>query len=191
MLLLILGIAIWSLIHFIPASAVEIRSNLIRRFGAGPYKATFAVITLASLLLMIFGWPNASKALLYIPPAQGALIALLLTFIAFVLFFAPYMANNFRRLIRHPQLVGVIFWGSGHLLANGESRSVVLFGGLAIWALIEILLLNRRDGSWSKPATAPVFADIKLLLVGAGLFTLFMFSHQLLFGVAPAAFLSS
>ena len=43
--------------------------------------------------------------------------------------------NNVKRLLRHPQLTGVALWGIGHLLANGESRSIILFGGLGAWAI--------------------------------------------------------
>jgi len=191
MLFLILGIIIWSAMHFIPASAVGFRTKLIDRFGTVLYKIGFGVITLAAIVLIIWGWPNASIDLLYLPPAIGAFFTIFLTLIAFVLFFSPYMDNNFRRMIRHPQLVSVILWGIGHLLANGEARSVVLFGGLTLWALVELLLINKRDGSWEKPEAVPAIADVRLLLAGAGFFAIFMYTHELLFGVGPVPYFSS
>ena len=48
-----------------------------------------------------------------------------------MLLLAPYSHNNFKRLLRHPQLTGVLLWGVGHLFANGENRSLLLFGGMA------------------------------------------------------------
>ncbi len=79
-------------------------------------------------------------------------------------------------------------WGIGHLFANGESRSVVLFGGLAAWAIIEIFLINRRNDEWQKPQSAPVKADLRLLLTGLGFFAIFLFTHLRLFGVSPLPF---
>ena len=95
-----------------------------------------------------------------------------------------------RRLIRHPQLTGVLAWGLGHLFSNGEARSLILFGGLALWAGLQMILLNRRDGAWQKPERVPVGSDLKLLLTGAGFFAIFMYTHEWLFGVGPVPYLS-
>ena len=45
-------------------------------------------------------------------------------------------------------------------------RSILLFGGLLIWAVLEIVFLNRRDGAWKKPEAKPGSAVLKPL-VGA------------------------
>jgi hypothetical protein len=42
-------------------------------------------------------------------------------------------------------------WAFAHLLSNGEARSVILFGGLLIWAELSIIFINKRDGIWEKP----------------------------------------
>ena len=42
-----------------------------------------------------------------------------------------------------------------HLLANGDGRSIVLFGGLGLWAVVAIVAINRRDGAWQKPEPQP------------------------------------
>ena len=49
--------------------------------------------------------------------------------IALVLFAAANMPTRIRALVRHPMLLGLLLWAFAHLLANGEVRSVVLFGG--------------------------------------------------------------
>ena len=38
-----------------------------------------------------------------------------------------------------------------HLLVNGDQASLVLFGGIGLWALAAILLINRAE-SWTPPA---------------------------------------
>jgi len=183
MSLLILGILIWSLAHFIPSTAVNFRNGMVQRFGMVPYKGMFGAAIIISLLCIIFAWKAASVEPVYTPPDWGAYVTVALTLIAFILLFAPYMDNSFRRALRHPQLCGVFLWALGHLCSSGEARAVVLFGGFAIWALLEIFLINRRDGAWSKPAPASFIANIRLVLTGAGFFALFLFMHNWLFGV--------
>jgi uncharacterized membrane protein len=102
-----------------------------------------------------------------------------------VSFFAPYMANNLSRLLRHPQLTGVILFGVGHLAAVGNWRSLVLFGGFTLWAVLEILVINRREGAWERPEPTTRKDDLKLLLTGLGFFLIFMYTHEGLFGVSP------
>ena len=55
--------------------------------------------------------------------------------------------------LRHPQLIGVCLWAGAHLLVNGDMPSLVLFGGLLLWALAEIVLINRTP--WTRPAIIP------------------------------------
>ena len=104
-------------------------------------------------------------------------------FVAFILFFAARIPNNLCRFVRHPQLAGVLVWGIAHLLVNGQVRDVMLFGGLSAWAVIGMLLANRRDGRWQKPAPVAIWKD-GLLVVVALVVTAAMFHfHGDLFGV--------
>ena len=78
--------------------------------------------------------------------------------------------------------------GVGHLFSNGEARSIVLFGGFALWAVLQIALLNRRDGAWTRPPAASVISNVRLLLAGLGFFILALYLHGRLFGVDPVAY---
>ena len=62
---------------------------------------------------------------------------------------------------------------------------VVLFGGLTLWAILEIVLINRRDGAWVKPESAPRRNDLLLVVVGFAAYLVFAFAHRWLFGVTP------
>ena len=84
--------------------------------------------------------------------------------------------------MRHPQLIGMACWGFGHLVSNGEPRSIVLFGGLTAWAIIEIFLLNRRDGEWTRPEKASPPKDIALIAFSLLVYMAFFFTHHILFG---------
>ena len=94
------------------------------------------------------------------------------------------MKSNIKRFLRHPMLSGVVLWAIGHLLMNGDDRSLVLFAGIGIWAVLEILLINRRQGAYEKPPVIPVVRDLIPLAAGAVVFAVFLFLHPWLFGVS-------
>ena len=52
--------------------------------------------------------------------------------------------------MRHPMLWGAVTWAVAHLLVNGDAASIVLFGGMGLWALISMVLINRA-GPWGAP----------------------------------------
>jgi uncharacterized membrane protein len=185
MSLLIAGILIWSVMHFLPALDPEFRKNLIARMGEPPYKGVFGLLMLAAIGLIILGWRATTAVDFYIAPEWGVYPAFVLMLATFILFFSPYIRNSFSRMIRHPQLTGVILGCVGHLLASGTNRSVIFFGGFAVWSIIEIALLNRRNGPWEKPEPAPISANVRLILTGLGFFALFLFTHLWLFDVSP------
>ena len=184
---LALGVLLWSFAHFIPTLFAGPRRKLVGRFGENAYKGLFLLLMVLAIYLVISGWKAAVPETVYVPPAWGRHITALLVLLGFILFFAPYPPNNIKRLLRHPQLTGVILWGAGHLLANGEARSILLFGGFAAWAAIEMLLINRRDGAWTKPEPTPRRNDILLVVGGVAVYLVVAFTHQRLFGFSPFA----
>jgi uncharacterized membrane protein len=183
MAMLIAGVVLWSVTHLLPSVATELRAKLVGRFGIGPYKGLFSLDILIALLLMVFGWISATPYALYQPPLSGSVIPVVLLALAIILLVASTLPNNLRRFIRHPQMTAVVVWGFGHLLTNGDSRSVVLFGGLSIWAVLEMLFINRRDGQWQKPVTVSMVKDVIIVVAAAAAITLLVLLHASLFGV--------
>ena len=185
---LTIGVLLWSLVHFLPSVAVEFKNSVVTRYGEYPYKGVFTLLIIVSLYLIFSGWssltpiePDVLNAV-YTAPEWSGHAAALLVLIGFILFLAPYPPNNVKRMLRHPQLIGFACWGVGHLVAVGTVRSIVLFGGLTVWALIEIFLINRRDGKWVKPARAPFKNDVTMVLFSVLAYMAFLFTHHLLFG---------
>lgn len=73
---------------------------------------------------------------------------------AFYLFVSSGLRTWGARATRHPQLLGVALWAVAHLLVNGDAASILLFGGLLLWALAEIVLINRAEPLWAPPPPA-------------------------------------
>ena len=55
---------------------------------------------------------------------------------------------------------------------------------MGAWALIQIILTNRRNSTWERPVPVRFNYDIGVAIFSAGLFALFLFAHQYLFGVS-------
>jgi len=180
---LILGVIAWSSLHLLPSLGRNVRGALIARLGEGPYKGLFSLSLIGAIAAMIVGWRSTPPVLVYSPPAVGIALAKPGMFLALVLFFASGVPSNIKRFVRHPQLTGVTLWSLMHLLANGESRSLILFGGLGLWAIASMVCINRRDGAWQKPDPLPARAEIKPLVAGVVGFAIFYFAHPWIAGV--------
>ena len=69
--------------------------------------------------------------------------------------------------------------------STGERRSLVLFGGLALWAIATIGFINRRDGAWVKPDPQPMTAELKPLVAAIVAWGLLVLVHPYIAGVSP------
>ncbi|MDA8752595.1 NnrU family protein [Halieaceae bacterium] len=177
MTLLTVGVLMFAAVHLYPGVLPDIRRRWQQRLGENGYKGLFSLAIATSIVLIVVGWRSAQPQHLYLPPQELRLPGIALVALAFWLFVVSQRRSRLRQLIRHPQLTGVLLWAGAHLLMNGDSRSVILFGVLGLWALIEILLINRREGVWIKGDSPPVSTDIVSLLITAVVVVVLMHLH--------------
>lgn len=183
MALLLLGLLLFAGVHFIPSLAPGIKVAWVGKLGENGFKGVFSLLLLASFALMIFGWRSVTPQLLYVPPLALHVPALGLVALGFLIMVAANRNSRIRLLIRHPQLTGVALWGVAHLLLNGEDRSVILFGGLTVWAIGEIFAINRRDGAWIKEPPPGWGAEVVTVLAAAVVVGVLVAIHPWLAGV--------
>ena len=183
MTLLILGLVIWTIFHSMPAMAIGIRRRLVNKLGEKPYGGIAALMILASVVMMVFGWRSIIPEPVYFPPGYLEPVAYILMFFSILFFIASGRATRIKLFIRHPQLTGVALWSVAHLLQAGFDRSILLFGWLAVWAVLEMIFINRRDGVWVKEAAPALAEDIKLIVVALVFYTVVLFAHPYLSGV--------
>ena len=86
--------------------------------------------------------------------------------------------------VRHPQLTSKIVWLIAHLLVNGDSRSIILFGSMGLWAALEIIAINRRSGEWEKAAPPARPREIKGLVISLVIFAVAAYAHPYIVGVS-------
>ena len=185
MSLLVTGIALFCLVHLFPSLAPSLRDRLVSGLGQNPYKAVFSLLILGGLVLIVFGWKAAVPRSLYVPPLAPGLLASVLVFVGLVLFFAAQLRGYLKRILRHPQMLGTVLWATAHLLTNGDSRSVILFGGLTVWAALAIVLINRREGARVKPEPVARRKDVIAVVAGIVVYAIVAGAHRWLFGVSP------
>ena len=187
MAMLVAGVLLWTVVHLIPGPGREFRQKVIAITGAGQYRGIFSLLLVAALLLIVFGWRSTMPRVVYQPPAWGHATALVLMPVSVFLFGAARAKTRIKRLIRHPQLSGVILWSLAHLLANGDDRSLLLFGGLGLWASLEIAVINRRDREWIKPAAPSLAVEFRGLVITVAVVAILLYLHPIFAGVAVVA----
>ena len=70
----------------------------------------------------------------------------------------------------HPQLTGFKVWAAAHLLVNGDLASILLFGGLLAWAVVEVIFSKRVPGLVNRdsaPISSPI-VHLGLVVVAFG-----------------------
>jgi uncharacterized membrane protein len=167
------------------------RAGIIESRGKGTWMGLYTIVSLVGLCLIIYGFGQArgETGMLYDPPIFLRHIALLLMLVAFIVLAAGFLpAGRIAVALKHPQVLSIKIWALAHLLANGETSSVLLFGSFLAWAVILRISLKRRERAGEK--VLPVFKstrnDVLAVLIGLVAFVLFVWKlHELLIGVQP------
>lgn len=145
LLLITLGVALWWAGH------------LFKRLAPGPRAAmgdrgrgVVAIALAASIVLMVVGYRADVPAIwLYDPPVWGKHLNNLLVLVAFYIFGINMAKGALSQRVRHPMLMGFALWAFAHLLVRGDLGAVILFAGLALWALVAMIVINRAQPVWT------------------------------------------
>lgn len=185
MLILLTGLILFLGGHLM-TRARGVRGGLIAKLGEGGYKIAYSAVSALGLVLIVIGWKYAPFVAVWTPPGWTRHIPVTLMWPAFVLLVSTYLPGNIRAKLKHPMLAAVKLWAFGHLLANGDLKSILLFGSFLAWAVIARIGLKRqerREGRTPQPGAAR--SDVLALVIGTALYGLFgAVLHPLLIGVA-------
>ena len=144
MLLLVAGVLLWSVAHLFKRVVPDARAAM---GDAG--RGIMSIAILASMVLMYLGYSHAATDFYWGRSSARVGINNVLMLLAIYLMVAAATKSWITASIRHPQLTAIKSWSIGHLVVNGDSASMVLFGGLLAWAVISVVVINKQDG---KPA---------------------------------------
>ncbi len=185
---LIAGLLLFLGVHSIAILSPGLRDRLAARLGTGPWKGLYALAATVGLVLVVRGFlpARAVATTWYIPTAPMRWAAVLLMLGVFPCLLASHLPGKIQSTLRHPMLVATKAWAVAHLLANGSSADVLLFGSLLAWAVVERISLNRRPARPLPMAPARPLNDVIAVVAGLGVYALFVGGlHRVLFGVSP------
>jgi len=155
-LLLILGLVVFLGAHLFVACRTQ-RAALIARIGKGPYLGLFALVSLVGIVLIGYGFAQyrASGWIdVWYPPRWTHYVTQFLMWPASIFVVAAYARGDIWRTLKHPMLVGVKTWAAAHLISNGDLGSIVLFGSVLAWAVVDRITLKHRSDPGAPPFPA-------------------------------------
>jgi len=145
--IMILGLAAFLGGHAVATFRAE-RAAMVARIGEGPYKGLFALVALAGIILVSYGfgqYRDAGLIELWHPPSWTRHVTVALMWPAVICVVAAYIRGDIQRVLKHPMLVGVKLWALAHLVANGDLGGIILFGAILAWAVFDRITLKRRS----------------------------------------------
>lgn len=193
MLFLILCLLIFFATHSIRLIAPGFRSRMIARMGEGSWKGVYAVVSILTILLVAYAFGEARQetGMLYYSPVWTSHIALTLMLFAMICLVASVLpAGHIAAKTKHPLVLALKIWALAHLLANGETSSVILFVAFLAWGVVMRIVLKRRARAGENVVRPFVSSryDIMAVVLGVVLWAAFIWKlHEWLIGVQPIA----
>ena len=153
--ILVLGLLVFLGTHVF-VSFRGARADVIARAGLPAYRALFALVSLAGLVLIIWGYAQYRTQgwiQVWSPPAFMRHITVGLMLFAVIFVVAAFIPSHIKARLKHPMLAGVKTWAFAHLLSNGDLGSILLFATFLGWAVFARISTKRRADT--IPAVAP------------------------------------
>ena len=190
MAILVLGLVIFLGLHSTRIVAEGGRAKAIARLGEGPWKGVYSLLSLIGFVLIVWGFGRArgDAAELWTPPVGARHTTILLMLFSMILIGAYiFRQSHIAVAVHHPMVWGVAIFAAAHLLANGSSADLLLFGAFLVWAVADLVSSYARDQrnaivypapNWGATLGAVVLGFVLWVALLAGL-------HRWLFGVSP------
>jgi uncharacterized membrane protein len=189
MTIFVAGLLVFLGIHSVSIVAPRWRDAQATRMGEYRWKGLYALVSIASLVTMIYGYGIARQTpvVIYTPPLPLRHLTLLLMLPVFPLLIAAYLPGRVQRVTRNPMLLAVILWTASHLLANGTLNDLLLFGAFLVWAVADLISVSRRANVRPVPGVpASATNDVIIVVAGLGLYAfMLLWAHARVVGVSP------
>lgn len=160
--------------HFV-LSSIQVRRLLVRMIGEASYRGAYSILALMTLIWTIVAYRAAPREAIWVAGAGLRFIPFLLMPIACILAVAAFSTRSvtlaggeefadsqeamsgIMTITRHPFLWAVVLWSLGHIAANGDAASIVLFSGMMVLAFGGMIHIDHRrrvtlGGAWGPIA---------------------------------------
>ncbi len=166
--ILVLGLLVFLGTHVF-VSFRGARADAIARVGLPVYRALFALVSLAGLILIVWGYAQYRAQdwiQVWSPPAFMRHITVGLMLLAVIFVVAAFIPSHIKTRLKHPMLAGVKTWALAHLLSNGDLGSILLFGTFLAWGVFARISTKRRADLTPAIAPAGWTNDVIVLALG-------------------------
>jgi uncharacterized membrane protein len=220
--MLVLAAGVFLITHFV--SSTPLRSGLVGMLGENAYLGLYSLVSLAALAWLIWAYARAPYERLWVGD-EFKVWAVVLMPVSLILLTAGLLSKNpsavrqesllrsmgeprgILRVTRHPIQWGIALWALLHLIARGDTASVLFFGGFAVLALLGTVLIDARKAKalgvdWQRFASLtsniPFAAIVQgrnrfrfdeigwtKVSIGLALYLVLVLLHPYLFGVRP------
>jgi uncharacterized membrane protein len=185
--IMILGLAIFLGVHLFTIMRGQ-RAALVARLGDNGYKGLYSLLSLIGLVLIVYGFARYRQGEwidIWFPPVWTKHLAALLVLFAFIMLVASYSRGHIYTTLKHPMLAAVKLWALAHLMANGDLGSIILFGSILAWAVIDRISLKRRSDPGAPPIpVGGMRNDVIAIFGGVVLYAVFgLWFHPYVIGI--------
>src|SRR5512145_1450811 len=156
---LVAATAAFLLAHFV--TSTPLRPKLVGAMGEWPYRGVYSLVAFITLGWMIWAYSAAPHEVLWSGLREVPRWVMPLVFILLACGYArnPTMvgadkllksedpARGVIRITRHPIMWGIMLWAGAHILARGDLRGLVFFGGFLVLAALGTILMDARKRS--------------------------------------------
>ena len=116
----------------------NLKTVLVKRVGVLLWKTIVSLLAILGFVLMVTHYQEAKSfsITLWSPTILFLYLSYILNFFAIWLLVSAYIPRNVIKLkLKHPMILGVKTWAFAHLLANGDTFSIFVFGITLVWAV--------------------------------------------------------
>lgn len=145
--------------HFV--SSTPLRPALVARIGERPYQGLYVVVAFATLGWMGWAFAQTPREPLFSGAREIAYVVMPIAFVLLACGFGrnPTIvgaekllksedpARGVIRITRHPIMWAFMLWAAAHVVARGDVKSLIFFGGLFFVAALGTVLLDARKRS--------------------------------------------
>jgi uncharacterized membrane protein len=151
--------------------------------GEWPYRGLYSLAAFATLAWMIWAYATAEHDHLWTGPRTPPYVVMPF---AFVLLACGYWRNptmvgadkllkskeparGMIRITRHPIMWAIMLWAASHIVARGDLKAVVFFGGFLALAALGTVLVDARKRSnpdWAR--FAAVTSNVPFVAIAQG-----------------------
>ncbi len=178
---LVLATAAFLATHFV--SSTPLRGKLVAAIGEWPYRGLYSLLAFVTLGWMIWGYATAEHTHLWTGPRTPPYVVMPLVFVLLAcgywrnptmvgadrLLKSEQPARGMIRITRHPIMWAIMLWAASHIVARGDSKAVVFFGGFLLVAALGTVLMDARkktNPDWAR--FAAVTSNVPFVAIAQG-----------------------